>query len=77
MLRRAKSICFSKNLFFNEVNKLKFFFLSNNHPAPFFDNVLKHFLNADTDMLKKNWMRISGQYAFFECLTSIKNQGVL
>ena len=53
MLHRAKSICFSKNLFFNEVNKLKSFFLWNNYPATFFDNVFKHFLNADTGVEEK------------------------
>ena len=53
MLHRAKSICSSKNLFFNKVNKLKSFFLWSNYPATFFDNVLKHFLNADTDVKEK------------------------
>ena len=53
VLHRAKSICSSKNLFFNEVNKLKSFFLWNNYPATFFDNVFKHFLNADTDVEEK------------------------
>ena len=53
MPHRAKSICSSKNLFFNEVNILKSFFLSNNYPATFFDNVFKHFLNADTNVQEK------------------------
>ena len=53
MLHRAKSICSSKNIFFSEVNKLKSFFLCNNYPATLFDNVFKHFLNADTDVKEK------------------------
>ena len=76
MLRRVKSICSSKNLFFNEMNKVKSFLLSNYYPATFFDNVLKHFLNADTDV-KEKLDEDKRTICFFEYLITIKNQGVL
>ena len=76
MLHRAKSICSRKNLFFNEVNKLKSFCLWNNYPATFFDNVFNYFLNADTDVEEK-LDEDKRTICFFECLISRKNQDVL